>query len=227
MREPGLPAQREQHAAYVAALGGPVTVVPADPALRDCCFIEDTAILDGRRALITRMGREDRRGETTAVRERLLELGFALTEMEAPAALDGGDVLRVAECTYVGCSNRTNEAGIRALRDFLRPAGIHCIEVAVRDCLHLKTACTEVADGVIVLNPDHVDASAFGGRTIVEAVEPDGANGLVMRGVCHLPASAPATVARIRALGIDVRTLDVSSFQAEDGGLTCLSLILR
>ena len=45
-----------------------------------------------------------------------------------------------------------------------------------------------------------------------------------MNGVCHLPANAPATATRMRALGIEVRTLDISAFQAEDGGLTCLIL---
>ncbi|MEO7097136.1 MAG: N(G),N(G)-dimethylarginine dimethylaminohydrolase, partial [Polyangiales bacterium] len=46
---------RAQHAAYRDALRiAQTTVIPADEACPDCVFIEDTAVIVGDRALITR-----------------------------------------------------------------------------------------------------------------------------------------------------------------------------
>ena len=54
-----------QHAGYRAALeqtGAPVTVLPGDPQLPDCVFVEDAAVVLGpRRVLITRPGAPSRR----------------------------------------------------------------------------------------------------------------------------------------------------------------------
>src|SRR5262249_17524018 len=57
---------RAQHADYVAALaalGAEIVEVPADDAAPDCCFIEDTCVVAGGRALVTIPGAPSRRGE--------------------------------------------------------------------------------------------------------------------------------------------------------------------
>jgi dimethylargininase len=204
---------RRQHAAYVEALGETVAL-PEDPQLADCCFVEDTAVIDADRALITRMGSPARRPECVAVAGFLAEQGLEVTRMAPPATLDGGDVLRVGERVYVGLSSRTNRDGVRALEDFL---GRPCTPVPVERCLHLKTACTALDGGTVLLNPAWVDRGPFAGLAVLEADDP---NVLVVGGQC-LAASA-ATAAQVPG----ARLLDISEFQKADGGLTCLSLRL-
>src|SRR4029077_769909 len=61
---------REQHAEYRGALescGLDVRAIAADDATPDCCFVEDTAVVAGGVALITRPGAAERRAETAAV----------------------------------------------------------------------------------------------------------------------------------------------------------------
>ncbi|MHC4547668.1 MAG: dimethylarginine dimethylaminohydrolase family protein [Planctomycetota bacterium] len=205
---------RAQHAAYAAALPETLTL-PADPSLPDGCFVEDTAVLEGERALLTRMGSPARRPESAAVGERLAALGVEVTRMAPPATLDGGDVLRIGDRVYVGLSRRTNRAGIRALEHFL---GRTCTPVPVERCLHLKTACTAVAEGTVLLNPAWVDRAPFADLEVIEVEDP---NALVTPDVCLVASAATAE----RAPG-PVRLLDISEFEKAGGGLTCLSLPL-
>ena len=204
---------RRQHAAYREALGETVAL-PDDPRLGDCCFVEDTAVIDVDRALIPRLGSPARRPESVAVAGFLAGQGLAITRMAPPATLDGGDVLRVGGRVYVGLSSRTNISGVRALEEFL---GRPCTPVPVARCLHLKTACTALDEETVLLNPAWVDRALFAGLAVLEADDP---NVLVAGGVCL--AASPATAARVPG----ARLLGISEFQKADGGLTCLSVRL-
>ena len=65
---------RRQHEAYCRALeraGLSLIRIPADVRFPDCCFVEDTSVIAGRMAIITRMGALPRRGEEAAVRKVL------------------------------------------------------------------------------------------------------------------------------------------------------------
>jgi dimethylargininase len=204
---------RRQHAAYCEALGD-TAALPADPRLADCCFPEDTAVVEGERALITRMGAPARRPECVAVAGFLRERGLRIRRMGPPATLDGGDVLRVGQRVFVGLSARTNRAGVRVLEEFL---GRPCTPVPVERCLHLKTACTALDERTVLLNPEWVDREFFAGLSIVEAARP---NALVAGGTCLV--ASPATAAAVPG----ARLLDISEFEKAFGGLTCLSLRL-
>ena len=53
------------HATYVKtleSLGLEVTEIASDPALPDCVFTEDAAIVCGKKAVVTRPGHPNRRG---------------------------------------------------------------------------------------------------------------------------------------------------------------------
>ncbi len=198
---------REQHAAYCDALEVEVIKIPADPDLGDCCFIEDTAVVENNRALITRMGFPQRRPESDAVRIALGDLGYEIVEMAPPATLDGGDVLRVGNGTFVGLSSRTNEAGVSALEEFLNRS---CTRIPVTKCLHLKSATTEYRDGVLLIDPDLLDP--FGGFEFIATKRP---NALRMPHRCLV--SDPA---------LEGTFVDISEFEKADGGLTCSALLL-
>ncbi len=70
-REPiDLDRARAQHAAYAKLLrdlGLEVVEIPADPALPDCCFVEDVAVVLDGLAVLTRPGAVSRRGEVLDV----------------------------------------------------------------------------------------------------------------------------------------------------------------
>src|SRR5690348_14675047 len=62
------------HSAYVRALrvaGLEVTELPADPRFPDSTFVEDTAVLAGTLAVLTRPGAQSRAGEVEAIREAI------------------------------------------------------------------------------------------------------------------------------------------------------------
>jgi dimethylargininase len=223
---------RAQHAAYVRALsqsGLEIERVPAHPDLYDCVFIEDTAIVWGKRALITRMA-PHREGEQGAVERHL----FRTHEVVHPAAgarIDGGDVLHTETATYVGLTGRTNEAGARALETFLAPAGREVVRVPVTGVLHLKSAATYLGDGLLLAAPGTIDESLFGAGEVLRTAEgePKAANALRIGRRLLTLAGYPGTEKRLREAarrrGLEVVVLEASEFEKGDGSLTCLSII--
>ena len=226
---------RRQHAAYEALLeelGCEVEHLPEEGELPDSVFVEDAAVVVDELAVITRPGAESRRGETVSV-EAALARHRPLARIEAPATLDGGDVLRLGRRLYVGLSARTNREGVEQLAALLAPFGYAVEGVPLDGCLHLKTAVTEVADGTLVINPAWIDRGAFAAyeQVEVDADEPFAANALRITGVGDgdtvvLPAAFPRTAERLAARGLQVRTLDVSEIAKAEGGLTCCSILI-
>jgi dimethylargininase len=220
-----------QHAAYadlVRSLGLEVVELPADPALPDCCFVEDTAVVLDEVALLTMPGAPSRRGEVPAVEEALARFR-PLERTRLPATLEGGDVLRVGHRIFVGRSERTNEAGIARLAAVAEPLGYRVLPVTVTGCLHLKSAVTALDDERLLANPAWLDPSPFAGLGIV-AVDPDepgAANVLRVGGAVVAHAGFPRTADRLDELGYTVRPLDVSEFIKAEAALTCKSLLFR
>lgn len=221
---------RAEHEAYEAALrecGWTVQRLPADAAMGDSVFIEDTAIVLDEVAIITRPGAPSRRDETAAVRDALRE-HRTLRELTAPAILDGGDVLRVGRRLLVGVGPRSNDEGRRQLASFVAPHGYRVEAVPYAGCLHLKTAATLVADDIVVFNPEWVDAAALGvGHAIaVDPTEPFAANAVRLGALAIYPAEFPRTRARLEGAGIHVRTVPAGELAKAEGGVTCCSLLV-
>ena len=104
----------DQHDAYVRALeacGVEVVVLPADGRYPDGCFVEDTAVLSEKVAVIDRPGAPSRQGEEAAIAEALREFYPTLHRIEPSGSLEGGDVMRVINHFYIGLSDRTNAEG--------------------------------------------------------------------------------------------------------------------
>ncbi|HEX6095097.1 MAG TPA: arginine deiminase-related protein [Thermoanaerobaculia bacterium] len=215
---------RRQHHQYretLASLGCEVIGLPADDAYPDCVFVEDTAIVFDDLAVITRPGAESRRGETRVIADALAPYR-ELVHLEAPATLDGGDVLVLDGRIYVGQSTRTNEAAVAQLRAL---TGREVIPVEVHGALHLKTAVTRVSrDTLLVNQAGWVDVTPFAGWTLIDAEEP---NALLVGEAVIYPSAYPATAAALRAHGIDVRIVDAGELAKIEGGVTCCSLLLK
>ncbi|MFD0541641.1 dimethylargininase [Actinomadura luteofluorescens] len=215
-----------QHEAYVAALraaGWHVrAVAPADD-LPDAVFVEDALVVSGDLAVLGRSGAPSRRGETAGAERAARELGLWVERIEEPGTLDGGDVLDVGGTVYVGRGARTNEEGICQLARLL--GGRRVVPVDVRGCLHLKSAMTALPDGGLIGVPEMVDTSVLPCLQVVS--EPEGAH-VVVLGPGHIlmAASAPRTAARLAADGLRVTSVDISEFEALDGCVTCLSVLV-
>ena len=219
-----------QHAAYcqvLRTLGCEVRTLDSNNALPDCAFIEDTAVVLDEVAVLGSMGTPSREPEPEQIEPVLRE--FREVKRLPPAArLEGGDVLRVGRTLLVGHSRRTNSAGVEALQAIASPYGYEVLPVPVRHALHLKTACTALPDGRLLINPAWVAEDAIDGfpcLCIAES-EPWAAYvALVGRGVL-MSANAPLTAESIRRLGIPVETVDLSEFAKAEGGVTCLALLI-
>lgn len=221
---------RTQHAAYVQALrdtGAPVMLLPADDSCPDCCFIEDTALVLGQRALITRPGAPSRRAEVVPVRTALGRTR-EIFAMDAPATLDGGDVLRVGRKIFVGLSERTNPVGTAWAAEVASLEGIELITVPVTGGLHLKSVCSLAAPDLLVYIAGACDPRVFRDHGIecLAVPEPEGANVLALGHKVLVSADAPLTIDLLMRRGLIVKALHITEFHRADGALTCLSLRL-
>ncbi len=221
---------RRQHAAYEAVLrscGCEVHRLPEAAGLPDAVFVEDTAVVLEEVAVVTRPGAVSRRPEVEAV-AAVLARWRVVARLEAPATLDGGDVLRVGRRLWVGLSSRSDRAGVAQLAALLGPHGYGVQAVPMTGCLHLKTAVTAVDDERLLLNPAWVDPAAFSGlqAIAVDPAEPFAANALRIGARVVYPSAHPRTADRLADLGLDLVTVDVSELAKAEGAVTCCSLIV-
>jgi dimethylargininase len=222
-----------QHAAYEQALkdaGYDIIRLPYLAEDPDAVFVEDTALLLGEHAVITRPGTESRAHEvfSTAVG---LTPHFHIHYLPT-GTLDGGDVLRIENTLYVGQSSRTNAAGTQALEALVTPLGYWVVPVDMNRCLHLKTAVTFVGlddDGVptVLVNPDWVNPDYFSGTNplLVPVDEPFAANVVQAGDRLIMATGNPRTAKMLREFGLTVVEVDLSELQKAEAGGTCMSLL--
>ncbi|HEX3088359.1 MAG TPA: arginine deiminase family protein [Ilumatobacteraceae bacterium] len=220
----------QQWHGYVDALranGWEIVEVPAADDCADAVFIEDTIVMYGDLAVISRPGAPSRQPETAAVDEMVSSLGYEVARIEPPGTLDGGDVLKVGSNVYVGRGGRTNAAGIEQLAAHLEPRGATVVTVPVTKVLHLKSAITALPDGTIVGWPDAVDDSAMFPKFLATPEE-SGAH-VVLLGDDRLliAADCPKSSELFRSLGYQPVEVDIGEFQKLEGCVTCLSVRLR
>jgi dimethylargininase len=222
---------RSQHADYCRALsesGYAVELIAADDAHPDCPFLEDTAVVLDELAVVTLPGAESRRGEVAPVAEAVGR-HRELRRIEPPGTVDGGDVLWIGDQLFIGRSERTNDAGIGQFARYAAEEGLATTAVRVHGVLHLKSAVSYLGEGTVLLAPGCVDPEVFATWRVIEKAPGEihlaSTLRLAERRVL-MTASAPTTMAQVGDAGFDVVPLDMSQFQAADGGLTCLSILL-
>lgn len=230
---PDLELARAQHAAYVEALrrlGVAVTTLPADPAYPDSTFVEDTAIVTAKGAILCRPGARTRAGEVYSMHaalERLL--GHEVPSITEPGTLDGGDVCQAGNHFFIGLSARTNEAGADQLARWLHTKGYTASTVGIRNdqaLLHLKSGLTWLGGTRLLVVPALASRAALADfdLTVTAPGEEYAANAVRINGVVLMAEGYPDTAARVAMLGHRVATLEMSEFRKMDGGLSCLSI---
>lgn len=222
-----------QHGHYERAIGEAGFEIVRLPELEehpDSVFVEDTAILLGEHAVITRPGAASRRAEVDSTADALADR-FAVHRLRR-GRLDGGDVLRIGRTIYVGQSRRTDCPGVVALANVVAPLGFEVIAVPHERCLHLKTGATyighdEAGRPTVLINPDWIDPGAFSGVALLPShpSEAFAANALRVGERLLYPSAYPRTAERLRAVGFEVEELDVGELEKAEAGLTCMSLI--
>jgi dimethylargininase len=222
-------AAAKQHAAYVgaiAAAGWEIREVPQADDLPDSAFVEDTVVVCGGLAVLTRPGALERRAEVEGTEQAVRVLGLDVARIEEPGTLDGGDVLRVGTTLYVGRGGRTNAEGICQLSELVAPLGFGVVPVPLHGVLHLKSAVTALPDGsVIAADPSLLDSSAFETMRIVP--EEAGSHVILLGdGTCLVAASAPRSAELFDDWGFDVLVADIGEFEKMEGCVTCLSVLI-
>jgi dimethylargininase len=219
---------QSQHAAYcqaLAACGLTVRWLNVNRDAPDGVFLEDTAIVLDEIAILCSMGTAARRREPLAI-EPILRECRELRRIEMPAMIEGGDVLRIERTLLVGLSSRSNAAGAAALALLVEPLGYQVRAIPVLDCLHLKTACTALPDGRLLVNRSWLEISALQNYDCIDvpADEPWAANTLPIGQRVMLPAAHRQTAGLLARLGFEPVPVQLSEFAKAEGGVTCLTL---
>lgn len=218
---------RAQHRAYVSALeaaGLEVVRLERDDAHADSCFVEDTAVVHGSKAFITRPAKESRRGEVDAV-EQALSGHLQTRRASEPATIEGGDVLHLEDRLVSGVTDRTNEEGVAQMREWL---DVRVDTVADPSIMHLKSYVSHIDKDRVILSRRYADHPALSGLDVL--VVPDdeayAANVLSVNGLVVMPSGFPKTKDMLERAGVEVIALDMSEFPKCEGAMTCLSILL-
>lgn len=225
-----LPRATAQHDAYahgLKSLGCTVVQLPALPDHPDSVFVEDTAFVLPEVVVITRPGAASRRGEVDSIAEALRphrELAF----VEAPATVDGGDVLVLGKDIYIGLSTRSNVPALSQVHLLVSRFGYRVFLIPIRGCLHLKSAATRIGEDSVLINPRWVDTEHFKryNRIEIDPSEPHAANILSLEAGCLYPDCYPRTQERLERGGFHILPLNMSELIKAEGAVTCCSLIL-
>jgi dimethylargininase len=233
---PNFPLALHQHRAYCAALvrcGLELTYLESDPAFPDGTFVEDTAIVTPRGAILTRPGAPSRIGEILELANSLRALFPRVLTIDAPGTVDGGDICDADGHFLIGVSTRTNPQGATQLRNHLEALGYTASVVDIRSSatlLHLKTGIAYLGDGVWVVAAavgqelDGVGLEALADAIRVAPAEGYAANCVRVNDRVLVPDGYPGVSAAIAARGLNPLPLAMSEFKKMDGGLSCLSL---
>jgi dimethylargininase len=244
LAEPDLAIAAKQHEELCELLRGAGAEVlfargdvAGDP---DAVYVFDPVIVSDDGALLLRPGKERRRGEPAAIAEDLRALGVPIAfEMEEPATAEGGDTMWLDERTLlVGRSYRTNDAGIRALREALPGVEVLAFDLprlrGPDACLHLLSLLSPLDDDLIVaytpLMPIRLlELLAERGIAIVEVPEEEfgsmGPNVLALAPRVAVAVDGnPETRRRMESAGVDVSVFEGSEIAHKgEGGPTCLT----
>jgi dimethylargininase len=218
-----------QHDAYVSALkecGLEVVVLPADEHYPDSTFIEDTALLTPKCAIITNPGALSRRGESAGIKKVLSDFYSDIEKIREPGKVDGGDIMMVGNHFYIGLSERTNKDGARQLIGHLEKYSMSGSTVRMGKLLHLKTGVSYLERNNLVASGEFQASAEFKKFNIlkIDQDESYAANCIWVNDQVVVPKGYPKAKGTIESAGYKTIEVDVSEFRKLDGGLSCLSL---
>lgn len=229
--------------AIIRSSGADVTFFPQDSTVSiDSMYCRDASIATDKGMIICNMGKAARLPEPSAAAKVYRELNIPiLGEIVAPGTVEGGDVAWLDTKTLaVGRTYRTNEEGIRQLRQLLEPDGIIVMEVQLphfkgaSDVFHLMSIFSPVdKDLAVVYSPlmpiVFREELLRRGYQLVEVTEQEfdtmGCNVLaVSPRNCLMVRGNDITKERLLAAGASVTEYEGSEISYKGGGgPTCLT----
>ena len=220
----------QQHEAYCRALescGLDLIRLPADDRYPDSTFVEDTAILTSKGAVIMRPGAPSRLGEVDRIERTLREYYSDPGRIETPGTVDGGDICEAGSHFFIGLSRRTNEEGAAQLARILDSLGYSSSLIDIRglsNILHLKSGIAYLSGKRLVVIEALRNVPEFSGYDLIclNSTEEYAANCLSLNGKILIASGFPMLKRELE--GHSIISLDMSEFQKMDGGLSCLSL---
>lgn len=221
----------KQHDSYIQALkqtGVEVTVLEANEAYPDSCFVEDPAVITPYCAIITNPGTESRNGEKEEIIQTIKKFFSEdkIFRIKNPGTMEGGDVMLVGDTYYVGLSRRTNVDGFVQFRTIVEQFGMKAIAVPVTDILHLKTGVVFVSANHMLISGEFKERPEFDKFDKFEVPDEEayGANVIFMNDKVIVAEGYPTVLAKLKEWGYETVVTDTSEYKKIDGGLTCLSL---
>jgi len=216
----------EQHKTYCQTLdnlGLDLIELEPDNEYPDACFVEDTVVVHGKKAMITRMAKESRRGESPKVEEVLSEFK-QIKSVNEPGMLEGGDVVHFPDSLICGITKRSNNEGAGQMEQWLE-VPVHCIED--RNIMHIKSHLSYLGRNTILLNQRYVGNPILESykQIVLPSEESHSANTVSIDDVVIMSIRHKMTAELVKTEGFDVVHLDMTEFEKCDGALTCLSII--
>jgi len=217
---------KSQHAVYrktLSDLGLEVITIQPDDLHPDACFVEDNAVVHGKRALICRMGAESRRGEEGPV-EKVLNSYLETRRVSAPATVEGGDVVHLPSRLISGISQRTSHEGIRQMSDWLE---VRVDTIDDPSIMHLKSYVTSLNADTLIASRRFSKHPAFAKLTVITVPDEEAyaADTLTVDKTVLMPAGMRKSAALVKAAGFAVIPVEVGEFEKCDGAVTCLSIL--
>lgn len=222
---------------------GEIIHFPEDASVNmDSIYCRDASIATNQGMIICNMGKADRKNEPGAQRKAFEANGITvLGVIESPGTLEGGDVAWLDENTLaVGHTYRTNEEGIRQLKEFLLPLGVTVITVPLPhykgpdDVFHLMSILSPVDTNLAVVYSPLMpivfrNDLLHRGYELVEVPESEfdtmGCNVLALAPrVCLMVDNNPKTKAALEEAGSKVLVYQGNEISVKGGGgPTCLT----
>lgn len=232
---------KQQHEQYVNELEKIVPHVirlPANPDHPDCNFIEDTALIVGNTAVISRMGAKERRGEEVIVEDTLKKLGLTIIRLKEPSTMDGGDILYTGKHLFVGLSHRTNDHALLNLQNIFRGKA-EVIGIPVIKGLHLKSVVSLFDEKTLIVanNPagnavrNTINRLTNSGYEFVTVPDDIASNVLRIGSTLLIQDGFPQSEQILEELcekrNIHMVKLHMSELIKADGALTCGTLLFN
>jgi len=218
-----------QHLDYTKALkkvGLELIELEADDTFPDSTFVEDTAVVNEKVAIITNLGAPSRQGEEKEIKSILENYYNTIEMIISPGTLDGGDVLKIENHYYIGISLRTNSEGANQLTRILNNYGYTCSTIPLINFLHLKSGISYIGDNNLIVAGEFKDNPIFKrfNKIKVEKEEIHATNSILINDYILTPKGYDKLLKVISDLGYKTLEIDTSEFRKMDGGLSCLSI---
>lgn len=219
----------KQYDQYIHALkkcGVEIIQLDADEQYPDSTFVEDTAVLTKDFAVVTNPGSEFRNGEIHSIEAEIKKQFKKIYKIEAPGYLDGGDVLQADRTFFIGISARTNEEGAIQLKNILEKEGYEAHIIQLKEFFHLKTGIAYLGNNKMILAGEFLENSLFSKyeKIVIDKENEYSANCILVNDYVIIPAGYSETNEKLTNEGYKTIELEMSEFQKQDGGLSCLSL---